>query len=493
VKKWGTYLLLLIIGLSIWLRFHDLYADPPKNLTNSAGGYFDGYDNSHAARSYILFEDLRPDEWDPVLYSPPFVLLQILWFKIFPPGIVSINSFSAFFSTISFLLGVLCFRRFGFKGICLSAMLLGFFYPWVHFSRVAMFENIMIFFMALTMLCLGWTRLTVGRAFGVGAFAVLAYASKATAIYFLPTAFLAVALACWQGYFKNSEWKVGLKVMGGYAGGSLLTLTPWLLLFRIPDAEQIAFYGKQWKKLALPTTFENAYENFMRLYPFEYTANYDYMFHLGFAIAVGAGILLVFRPSRVPPIVLLWSCWLGGGILLAGILKYSPTRYIIPAFLPALCLAAYGLTVWTPDKLGEKKIRWAFAGLLCLYFLVGNVTSHARWYSGRKHSIENFNKVIAELPEGSVIGGISALFAVAETPHTAVRIDPRRGSWFNKRDPFNRFGVTHLILTPYVGNERRTLSLYKKETSNLTLLRSYHVCGYLYNLYEVGPPASSDT
>ncbi|MBT3192150.1 MAG: hypothetical protein HN341_06305, partial [Verrucomicrobia bacterium] len=63
----------LLIGLLatvLWLRAYDLRSDPPRGVSQSAGFFFDGFANSHAARSYVEFGELRPDEWDPYIYSP---------------------------------------------------------------------------------------------------------------------------------------------------------------------------------------------------------------------------------------------------------------------------------------------------------------------------------------------------------------------------------------------------------------------------------------
>jgi len=491
MNKWKYIVLALVIGLGLWVRFSDLHSDPPADLSGSAGAYFDGFDNAHSARSYTLFGDLRPDEWDPILYAPPFVFLQVLWFKLFEPSMWSVNAFSAFFSTLSFLVGIFLFRRFGFKGLLMSSILLGFTYPWVHFSRVAMFENIMIFFMALSMFCLGWSRLTPWRAAGVGFFAILAYASKATAIYFLPTAGFAVLLACWQGYFIQKEWKLGLAILGSYVSGSLASLIPWLVLFRIPDAEKISFYGKQWYTLALPSTFHEAVMNFLEFKTFLYAAKFDYLFLLGFVIACVVVLLVLFRPSKVPPLVLLWSFWLGGCILVASILNYSPPRYIVPAFLPAFCLVCYAITRWDFSRPKLVTAQWIVLALLCVHFLDENGEKMRYAIRHPHYSIEEFNKTLVKtLPEGSIVAGISALFATIDTDFTALRIDPRGAGWFNGADPFKKFGVTHMMVTPYGGNDIMMFQNYRADLSNAKKILEYQVCRFAFYVYEVNPAAT---
>jgi len=534
-------------------HFFDLAADPPRGLSWSAGAYFDGLSNSHTARSYVLFGRFRPDEWDPYLYSPTHVLLQIGWFRLFAPGVRSTNGFGALLSFAAVLAGISLFRHARVSTLLLAALFFSLSCDLVQFGRLGLFENLMILLMFASLTCLAGGAPGRLRSAGAGAFCMLAYATKAISVYFLP-AVAAAALVCAYGvYARSGRVKAALGILLWVGLGWLVVFVPWLFLFKLPNAAAITKIGLLWKATAWPDSFGVALRRAATTPVFFFLGRHDLLWLFVPVISAVVFYGIVTRPASMDPVAVGLAVWFWCGLGLTSVLKHNPPRYFFPLLPAALGLSAYGLgqvvrtesigwrarRAWLADLLGivaltiflrfyfvyhvtvdpllppslprvwskllvcfvlacvlwvagriglrlwgrrirlPRQLRLGAVCMLCVHFAWGNVRPLLHSLRHPHYTIVEFSRTLRDYP-AMVIGGTSALAAVAETEHVAVRMGQR---WYNDKDPFERFGLTHLFLTDYAGELAHFFDAYPAQMRCAEELQKVRVCGYPFHLY----------
>ncbi len=552
---------LLLVGLLatvVWLRFFDLRADPPHGLSQSAGFFFDGFANSHAARSYVKFGTLRPDEWDPYIYSPIHVALQVPWFMLFGSDVTATNSFGSIVSLVAVLLLVLLWS-FHDRGTAWVALLfVGCSYPLVQFGRLCLFENVMVVCMVLSLLFFHWPRRRCFRFFLAGAFAFLAYATKAIGLYFVLAASMAVAFHCLQpgrGAWRSlARWRPGLL----FGAGLGVVLLLWLFLFRLPNSEAIAHFGAKWVSLNLPRSLNEALVGAGKTPAFFAFGVADKVWII--AVCAVAWVLhdVVRKPASLSSSTLAVALWLVGGTVAMSILRTGPARYFYPMMYPVMYLAAYGvcrvyrmeslswprrpgwadlaaigaLTIivrfyvtyqvsvdallppswprvwsklavsaalsgaaWTLLRLAMWKCggrtwriapawRMVFLCVVLVYFTRNQVAFTRGWLAGREYSLHGTSHHLQTVGP-MVVGGTIACAVVPQNDSRAVRIG--KPGWCNYERPFERFGVNHLFISPYAGEEERYFELYPDAMARSRAVQKFNVCGYPFTLYEILP------
>ena len=554
----GPALLGLVLVAGCAMYFVNLRADPPRKLSRSAGAYFDGLSNAHAARSYVLFGKLRPDEWDPYVYSPTYVLLQIPWFRLFGTGLAATRGFGAFWSVLAVLLAVYGLRAVGRSAVLLAVFLFAANYTLLHFGRLALFENLMIFFMLCTVACFARRPVTGLRCFLAGCFCMLSYATKSISVYFLPAAGCGILLICGQTWVRARSTKRALLPAAWFALGFLLVFLPWLLWFRIPNAAPIAKAGRMWLSMSWPRNLPEAFRTMATSPVFFALSGHgkDQLWILSVSVA---GLVLYRCTGRrvldMPPVVLVLTVWFVCGVGLTSLFRHNPPRYFYPLLPASLGLAVVGLTWllalrelpcrprrwWTADPLGllvttvavrfylvylvplnsvlpaefprvwskllvsvacaallwavtraalhfrnkpiplRRSVRIAVAALVCLYVVQGNLLPSRKAFRNPRRTVAAFSRSLRERSD-MVIGGTTALAAVVENRNIAVRIG---SGWYNDEAPFARYGLTHLLLTRYAGEEDRFRIAYPDQMARTREIDKVNLCGYPFRLYEL--------
>ncbi len=547
----------IVLSASITLRFFDLDADPPPGLSTSAGTYFDGFANAHAARSYLLFGTLQPDEWDPYIYSPTHTLLEIPWFMMFGTHTKAINSFGALFSAAALLILLVCAGKNCSFNIVITCFLLSLNYVLLQFGRLSLFENVMIFFMACSLWCIADTPFTPLKGIGMGLFCMLAFATKAISIYFLPAVAIAALFKAWQIYTQTQKSKPALMTIIWITVGWLIAFLPWLILFRIPNNTAISKIGDLWKVLAFPGSLAAALKTAANSYAILTLGMNEQLWLI--AVIVSAVVIYrsLTRPSSVNPSIIMLTLWFAGGFCFLSTFSYARARYFYPIVPPAIMLAAYGLSKfkemnflptspkhrWLADPLGIIVITvilrfyiirrisalsvlipgnmdpvwgkmlvcfliacliWALCRLclplfgkqipifrplrltlitaVCVYYAIHNIKPTREWLNHRRYTIVEFSRSLNKYPH-MIIGGTSALIAVSETTHQAIRIGAK--GWYNDQDPFDQFKLTHLFITDYAGEVKRFFQVYPEYMKYAHEIDNASICGYPYRLFEM--------
>ncbi|MFO7869807.1 MAG: hypothetical protein R6V03_00030 [Kiritimatiellia bacterium] len=547
-----------LAAVTVFLHFHDLQSDPPAGISTSAGAYFDGFSNAHAARSCVLHGEMRPDEWDPFVYSPPYVLAQIPWFKLNGTGIAAVKSFSALLSLGALFAAVSCFRRSGKETMLIALLLFSLSYMYLQFGRLGLFETMMIFFMLCAVSCMASPPLSRMQAFGAGAFAMLAFATKAISVYFLPAVAAGFLMEALRSREKTGGIRSSLLSPALGVAGAAAVFFPWLLFFRIPNRDAIARIGSMWKEMTFPDSIGRALKEAVSTPALGSIGAYDSIWVLAVITAAVVVYLCLVRPSSAEPWVTATAVWFICGVAMTSVLTYEATRYFYPLLPPALCLSAYAMgkfiktetlqlrpkspwadilalgaatvlfrfylmprvdiaeimlpavspawrkiaaafgaavVTWITARLVLTAIkrpvriptgvRYSVVILLCLYFAVKNGDNVLRWLRHpHNYTIAEAGRSLRKYPR-MVVGGTSALAAVIETDHTAVRIG--KPGWYNYRDPFSKYGITHLFITDYAGEVGRYRKLYPEIMAGARRIDKMNICGYPFRLFELNP------
>jgi hypothetical protein len=246
-------LLTLMFVTAAGLRVAWLTADPP---TNPALGiiWHDEGAWTHNARNRALWNVWRTDEWNPVFIAPVFTGLEYAAFRVFGLGTwqartVPVASGLLAIAVLMAGLSVVAGRRAAIVGGCLLATN----YVFVMWNRAALMESTMTAFIVG-----GWAAYAVaqrrpGIGFVAGIAAVLAWFTKAAAIFFVAAlGFESILVLAVAGSatvrrliplqaptveaVRAARWTLGGMIAAGVVG---------LVAFVLPHWQEYQFYNWQ--------------------------------------------------------------------------------------------------------------------------------------------------------------------------------------------------------------------------------------------------------
>lgn len=369
-RKWAfPALLLLIFAWAVFARFGDLNADAAFHLSKSAGVIFDPFSHSGNARSYILFGDLHPDDWNTYVYSPVFVLLQIAWFSVFGITVSSMHAYGATWSILAIGLSWFCFRNYGRLAGLLALTFFGSHYIFAQLGRLALLENAGIFFTLLAFLALSRT-LNSRRAFFCGAAAFLIFVIKGTIFYAVPAIGCGVVAALGKQWLETKNLKQQLIVFAWYLGGTLAIFLPWLLLFRIENQAEISRLGGVWWISAKPESLSASLNYLINDQLFQKIDRHDLISIV--AVAMGGVTLyhLLVNWRKVNPLAVAMMTYLILGGIFVGLLAYKPTRFCAPLIPALLGLGTLGLVeFYRNGRISHSFHNWFAADISALVTL----------------------------------------------------------------------------------------------------------------------------
>jgi 4-amino-4-deoxy-L-arabinose transferase-like glycosyltransferase len=245
--------LLAALVLGGILRVAWLTSDPPTHAPVGIVWHDEG-PWVHNARNRVLWGTWRTDNWNPVFIAPVFTGLEFVAFSAAGVGTwqartVPVASGLAAIALLGVGLGVLAGRRAGIIG----ALLLATNYTFVMWNRAALMESTMT-----ALLVASWAAYALsGRrpVAGVlaGVCAVLAFFTKASAVFFIAAlsvdALLTLALAYWPSLRKSlgaihpsrNPMHASWWTLAGLAAAGALVAA----LFVIPHWSEYRFYNWQ--------------------------------------------------------------------------------------------------------------------------------------------------------------------------------------------------------------------------------------------------------
>jgi 4-amino-4-deoxy-L-arabinose transferase-like glycosyltransferase len=180
-------LLTLTVLVGAGLRGIFPTADPPWRFLTTVGiVWHDEGAWVHNARNKALFGEWSEDQWNPMYIAPVFTGLEYLSFATFGVGVWQARLVSEVTGFVSVLLLAFGVRRMaGRDAGVIAGMLLATDYVYVMWNRAALMEASMVAFMVAAWYC--YVRAQTQPWWGTlaGACALLAYFSKAAAVFFV--------------------------------------------------------------------------------------------------------------------------------------------------------------------------------------------------------------------------------------------------------------------------------------------------------------------
>lgn len=368
-KKKSLLLLTFLLFLAVFsFRMIHLPADPPENLSASAGPYGDPGGYAFNARNKLLFDTWEIDKFNPMYHTiiPHFVTYSI--FKLFGVGIAQMNAVPVLFSCLVLILIFwLILKAYTPSLARLAVYLLGINYIFIMFSRVGNRIMPMLFFVGLTLFFLQLGTKKTGWIYFAGVSTLLAFITKGVVFYIL--------VACTAGFIVYTLFQPDarrrLLSLGLYFSGIISAFIPWMILVYVPYGYVLrSISGINIQFLVPPKSLNKMVEHFWTRPPLVFQ-NMPFI-----SLLAGlAFLMLLFRlfhnPKKLTLLDWILLFWYAGSYVYFAIIYQRVTRHFVPLVL-ALSLLVIKLIyeILQPFSFQKpRKVSPLFGGALFLFLL----------------------------------------------------------------------------------------------------------------------------
>ncbi len=365
--------LLLIVLVAAGARFVYPTADPPARpgvgiVWHDEGAWV------HNARNRALFGAWTLDEWNPMYVTPVLTGLEYVSFRLFGVGLRQARLVPELLGILSVLLiGLGVARSSGRVAGLLASALLATNFVYVMYTRAATIEGTMV-----ALLVVAWyayTRADRSPAWGfaAGAAAILAYFTKASAVFFVAALGLdalgTIMLSSDPRARTAARWVIGGLVVASCAA---------LAVFVLPNWHEYRFYNWQISVSRKPSyTLRSILDRASQL---PLAADFFTRMWLVLVVAVLAafGRLAIWR--RLVPAERLLLLWIGLGIAEMIVHDIQERRLVIliPALAALAAIALGGTGGLVPEGIARVTRRRALLAAPIvwygLYMIAGAVT-----------------------------------------------------------------------------------------------------------------------
>jgi 4-amino-4-deoxy-L-arabinose transferase-like glycosyltransferase len=297
-----------VVALALRLVFPT--ADPPWETTVGIVWHDEGA-WVHNARNMALFGTWATDAWNPMFIAPVFTLLEYLSFATFGVGVWQarlVSELTGFASVLLLALGVS--RLAGREAGVIAAALAATNYVYVMWNRAALMEASMVAFMVASWYCYVRAQKQPGFGLLAAAFALLAYFTKAAAIFFVVAlgieAVVAIVIARTAGV-DHRDGRAAMMTLAGLAGFGILALAA----FVAPNWADYRFYNWQMSVTRKPSYDMRSLLNRVTWFPIVH----DIFTRMWFTVVVGllglAGVAARWRTVSAGERLLAWWMTLG--------------------------------------------------------------------------------------------------------------------------------------------------------------------------------------
>ncbi len=500
----------LILGILcslvlILLRFGHLGADPPGDLTRSGVFYTDeGWYSRNAVSHYLGGPWIVEDDFNPIVNMPGLQFINYLSFRFLGMGLASARFPGALAFALMLMLLFMALKPV-LKNVAAAAavLILAADYMLFVFARVAIAENIMMFFITACLLfslrspCVRpvFNSASAGLCLG------LAVLTKLIAVFFLPVMVFLLWGAAFSGGMQSREDPV--KRTGTALGAALLVLGLYFVLMVRPHMEDFTYFNT----LNIAGRLKNTHGDGILKKAFYVLKGSSLRQNpAGMAFYVGGMIALLysmmFRRCRRNTLMAAMALWTACYLSITAVNGYAPPRYYIPVMIP-LAVALINVVFVIPRSAHFRKYTLiaaaAFAVLMGSIFSL-NVRSIIQYISSPGYTFRDMSKSVGSIMRageennGPVLLGhfansialeagvrsINDTFKTADIGQVLDRYRPRYYVCYGPVDQMNR------------RNESRGSAFYIMHRYTLQFLASYDVLDnyykgkpiYLYRLDE---------
>lgn len=354
------FIIVVLLLCILFFRIYDLRADPPNNISSSAGIFTDERVKALEAREKVFFGKWFPVDWEEGYLNhfyayPLLVLFDYGAFSLFGVGIIQLKLVPIVFSILTLIFIYLLVKDFYDERVAIiSVILLGLNYTYLFYSRVAIPYIPMIFFLILSIFffCKGKKN---SFYYFISSFSVfLAYLFHPFALFFLPVGL--ISSIYWLRYSKKDIFI--------YLFGFLAFFGSWGLFLYFSFFEQIksnyAIHDTLISSGSLiPFTIMSFGSNIINVF------SSNNLFLLSPIIFV-LGFFYLFIKKTKNEFIFFIENWLIWGVLLISLYAYKPMRYYVFLIVPLVILTGLFL-----KDLGNKKRynKWFLLLFSCIISL----------------------------------------------------------------------------------------------------------------------------
>ena len=373
----GWILVIALAALALRLAFPR--ADPPWTTTVGIVWHDEGA-WVHNARNKALFGQWSEDAWNPMYIAPVFTGLEYLSFALFGVGLWQARLVSELTGVASVVLLACGVRRLaGREAGLIAGALLATNYVYVMWNRAALMEASMVAFMVAAWYC--YLRAQTQPLWGVlaAACALLAYFTKAAAIFFVAAlaieAMLILVLVRPGDAGSHASRRAAVATLAGLAACGLVALA----VFVVPNWTDYRFYNWQMSVTRKPSYDVRSLMNRVTWFPIVH----DIFTRMWFTVVVGVlGLFAALgRWRTLPPPERLLALWIGLGaleLLLHDVGNERRFVFFIPALVALTAIVLGRDRRLVPEELASTSRRRAFLAIPVvfygLYVVVGALT-----------------------------------------------------------------------------------------------------------------------
>ena len=381
-------------------------ADPPDNLSvESCSEYGDPGNYAFNARSKAVLGDWKIEELGAAPAAPIPHFVTYLFFRLFGPGLGSMNLVPLLFSVLLwFALWRLLSRELP-EAQLLFFLLLALNFAFGSFSRINDQIMPMTFFVVAALLFFipAWERPKLF--FPAAVLLGCSFLSKPKIIYFLLVVLpLSVLLILLERKELRAVRRNAVR-LAWFAGGALLVAIPWYVLDIRRYPAVFKNVGTLNADIMIPKNIGQALSFWILKPPFSfYPSNRVLTIVLFFALA--ALLFAAFgrrgRP-RIGVLEIVCAAWTVAGLAIHSFIGYRPIRHYMEFTIPILILVSLFLARLRPGlslDLALKRKGWVFAGLFLLF--VSALSSYGRGFLPAS-SYSTFDQAKVRLFFGSLV------------------------------------------------------------------------------------------
>jgi 4-amino-4-deoxy-L-arabinose transferase-like glycosyltransferase len=522
VKRQVQATVFLLLFVVTGFRILQLGADPPADFSWSGGYFADEGFWSHNARNAVLFGGPVQDDWDARTVSPVFARLQEASFRLFGPGFLQVRLIALFSSLLIALAAFALFKtQLNAQVAFLYAVLVSLNYPMMVLGRQGILDP---FAAALCLVGLVLAmRASTLSLFVAGALFVAACVTKYLMVY----AIVPFIYVLWS---SKRYWP--------FVAGTLVTALIWFFIHYLPNRELLsaysAYYASQ-QSWELTAVLKNILTQPFYLY-FIKTPAILCLANLGIWLFM-AGLM-----NRAPTSVKLCFLWLIAGIIFFALWRYRPFRYYTSLIPPMAAIATFvlfrlnHLATLTPLKprlliyagallpilqagfllldryanwhivpaelgihpldaillivlsaivlwsilSGGNRVRYAAWAFVIVFFL-SDMRNYLGWMLKPEY---NAMAISRDLSQRAPNGIITGQWAPELCLNNQLRVIPVWRGFVNSDNPFQRFGITHVLQWQYTLGGEKFEEWYPNEFKNFQFVTKYRIKNSDLILYE---------
>ena len=509
-----------LVLLTIGFRIVHLDADPPSSFDWSGGYFADEGFWAHNARNEILFGNPVSDEWDARVVSPIFATIQKWIFQAFGIGLIQVRIVGIVSSIFIVVCSFFLFRlQFDPPASFLLSLLVSLNYPMLVLGRQGILDPFAAALALGALLLVLTERSTL--AFIAGLLFLGACITKYLMIYaFVPLLF-ALSLAKQRGIWMT------------FIAGFIAAATLWLVRIYIPNTELFgsysAYYSSQ-QSWELPGIAKN-----IVLQPF-----YLYFIKTPAILFFGNLSLWYFlaKPKGAGKIEKICWLWLFSGIVFFAVWRYRPLRYYTSLIPPLAALAGVAVLrlkeieqafrtgsfrwlLWLgifvpvvqvlfvladrwmgwgfiPEQVGIQtvevilfllltmlflsgRLRWMVPAFIVV-FLISDIRNYVSWMARPEYAAVEISE---DLQQRVGAGVITGQWAPELCLQNKIRVVPVWQGFVNATEPFEKYGITHILQWQYPLGGEKFGEWYPEEFRRFEPIAHYRIKDSDLVLYEM--------